>query len=255
MSKLAVNYNQKWLIQLHTIDSTNNYAIKLIEDGLAHHGDVVWSLEQTKGKGQRGKEWITKPNENIMISLILKGEGLENYNPIQINIIIAQTVCIYFKHIIPKAKITIKWPNDIYINDKKTAGILIENVFRGNKWTSAIIGLGINVNQTQFPDFLPNAGSLALFSNKQFDLFPIISDLRAGILNAFNQFSNENFENILNNYNNNLYGKNEYRTFINLKTKQHFEGKVIEVDRNGFIIIETEDGKTKFTNGSLQWLF
>lgn len=254
MANQAVNYNQKWLIQFNTIDSTNNYATKMVEDGLAHHGKVIWALQQTNGRGQRGKPWITNENENIMMSLILQGEKLGNTHPIHLNMLIANTLCRYFQQIIPNVNIAIKWPNDIYFNDKKTVGILIENIFRGNKWNSAIIGLGINVNQTDYGILLPNAGSLAYFAKKQFELFPIISDLRAGILNEFQQFQPEQFDQLLEHYNDNLFGRNQWRTFINRSTQESFEGKVLKVNANGMLLIETKKGIQEFGNGEIEWI-
>ncbi len=159
----------KWLYSLDTVDSTNNYATKLIEDGLAHHGDVVWALEQTAGKGQRGKKWETIPGENIMMTLIVQPDKVLATNPYHLNMIVAHTLATYLKQIYAYWNVNIKWPNDIFVNAKKAVGILIENIYRGSNWSHAIIGIGINVNQNLFPENLTNATSLQLQSGLVYD--------------------------------------------------------------------------------------
>lgn len=250
----TVKPNPKWLYALDTIDSTNNYAISLLEDGMAHHGDVVWALEQTAGKGQRGKKWEARPGENIMMTLIVQPGQVLMTNPFHLNMIVANTITSYFKNIYSYWKVEIKWPNDIFINAKKTVGILIENVFRGSRWSHAIIGMGINVNQSEFPDHLTNATSLHNASGLRYELQEIITDLRAGILNQLLSEEQERFEQTRKIYNENLFDRGSIRRFRLRADDEAFEAKVLEVDEEGMLLLQTKEGLLKCASGSLQWL-
>lgn len=250
----TVKPNPKWLYALDTIDSTNNYAISLLDDGLAHHGDVVWALEQTAGKGQRGKKWEAKPGENIMMTLMVQPGQVLTTNPFHLNMLVANTITSYFKNIYPYWKVAIKWPNDIFINAKKTVGILIENVFRGSQWSYAIIGMGINVNQDVFPDHLVNATSLRNESGLSYDIKEIITDLRAGILNQLQGSDGESFEKVRKTYNENLFGLGSIRTFRLSTGEETFEAKVLETDAEGMLVLQTKEGLLKCPSGGLQWL-
>lgn len=250
----TVKPNPKWLYALDIIDSTNNYAIGLLEDGLAHHGDVVWALEQTAGKGQRGKKWEAKAGENIMMTLVVQPGRVLATNPFQLNMVVSNTLTTYFKNIYPYWHVAIKWPNDIFINAKKTVGILIENVFRGSQWTHAIIGMGINVNQSVFPEHLANATSLRNASGMSYDLKEIITDIRAGILNELQVSREESFGKTRTLYNQNLFGAGTVRAFRLSNDEDLFEAKVLEVDREGMLLLETKEGLLKCASGSLQWV-
>jgi len=250
----TVKPNPKWLYALDVIDSTNNYAIGLLEDGLAHHGDVVWALEQTAGKGQRGKKWEAKAGDNIMMSLVVQPGQVLGTNPFHLNMVVANTITTYFRNIYPYWKVAIKWPNDIYINAKKTVGILIENVFRGSQWAHAIIGIGINVNQSEFPEHLANATSLHNASGLRYELKEIITDIRAGILNELQLSNGASFEKVRAAYNEHLFGAGSTRAFRLSNDAEVFEAKVLEVDEEGMLLLQTKEGLLKCASGSIQWL-
>lgn len=250
----TVKPNPKWLYAFDIIDSTNNYAIRLLEDGLAHHGDVVWALAQTDGKGQRGKKWEAKAGENIMMTLIVQPGQVLATNPFHLNMVVANTITVYLKNIYPYWNVAIKWPNDIFINAKKTVGILIENVFRGSQWSHAIIGMGINVNQHEFPEHLANATSLHNASGLRYDLKEIITDIRAGILNGLQASDWSSFEKVRAFYNENLFGAGSLKAFRLSQDDEFFEAKVLEVDQEGMLLLQTKEGLLKCASGSLQWL-
>jgi len=242
-----------WLHYLPTVDSTNIYATRLTEDGLAHHGEVVWALDQTQGRGQRGKQWNTRPGENVMMSLIVQPSGTLSQSPAHLNMIVATTIARYFKAIDQQWQVKVKWPNDIYINDKKAVGILIENVFRGMHWTNAVIGIGINVNQTDFDPELNRATSLQAESGKVFDLFEIINDLRNGLLNELIYYKPELFRHTLQQYNQFLYKRGESVRFTHIPDGKEFEATVVAVTGDGMILLEQEAVMQTYPFGSLHW--
>ena len=243
----------KWLTYFDTLDSTNNYAMRLVDDGMAQHGLVVWTKHQISGKGQRGKAWLDDPN-NLKFSLIVQ-PNIQPEHIFQLSTLVALTITQYLQRILPpNHNIKIKWPNDIYINDKKTAGILIENTFRGSHWNFAVIGIGLNVNQTEFPAELISATSLKKESNEEFELLEIITDLRSGILNEISQLNIKDKNEVLNAYNEHLFKKDDCVHFKNLKTGKLFEAFVTEVTPSGTLILLTPMGIEEYEFGSLEWL-
>jgi BirA family transcriptional regulator, biotin operon repressor / biotin---[acetyl-CoA-carboxylase] ligase len=151
-----------------SLESTNNYAMAAIHDGKAGHGYVYQALEQTAGKGQRGKTWISGRNMNLALSVVLEPSGIAPSDTFLLGAASAVAVCQWLNKYIPGC--LIKWPNDIYIHDKKIAGILIENIIRGNKWNYAVAGIGVNINQQQFDEGLGNAISLSIVTGKKYEL-------------------------------------------------------------------------------------
>lgn len=136
------------IIHLNTVDSTNNYAAKLLKDGLGSHGTVILADEQTAGRGQRGNNWVSEPGSNLLASFIWKPDNLAVIDQFRL----AQVVSLALREMLQHYEIPaqIKWPNDIYVEKQKIAGILIENQLNGSMIEYAIIGIGLNVLQTEF---------------------------------------------------------------------------------------------------------
>lgn len=148
------------IIWLETIDSTNEEARRRISD--IDNLSVLSALEQTAGRGQRGNTWTSNAGENLMFSIVLKSPSLMAEDHFVLNEIAALSVTDFLSTYGIKA--LIKWPNDIYVDEKKICGILIENSFRGKSISSSIIGIGLNINQRNFNVNLPNPTSMVLCS-------------------------------------------------------------------------------------------
>lgn len=155
-------------IHLDRIDSTNHFAEVQLQSKNAFEGTLVTASEQYKGKGQRGNTWLSETGKNLIASIILKPSFLPAQAQFQLNKMASLAVLDFVSHKI-SAEISVKWPNDIFINDKKAAGILIQNFLRQDKIGHSIIGLGININQSDFQG-LENAASLKNFSGFDYDL-------------------------------------------------------------------------------------
>lgn len=254
MSQTTTPALPEWIQHFHILESTNNYAMQLIDDGMAQHGWVVWSDYQSKGKGQRGNTWQDHL-ENLKFSLIVAPESpLEQ--PFQLSMIVALILVKYLKIMLPdSANIAIKWPNDIYVNDKKACGILIENIFRGISWSYAIIGIGLNVNQGVFSEDLKNATSLFRESDgKKFDFIEIITDLRHGILNEIQPSRLQTTGKVLEQYNHHLYQKGRSVHFQERMSGRKFEAFVLEAEGDGKLVLLSPTGIERFEFGSLSWL-
>lgn len=160
------------IIKLDAIDSTNSYLRLLSTHHQLDDFTVVSAEMQTAGRGQMGTSWSTQKGKNLTFSVFKRISCLDKEE--QFYISIATSLAIYnaLKSFnIPK--LAIKWPNDILSENKKICGILIENVIKNNKMTAAIIGIGLNVNQTLFEN-LDQASSLTLISGIHFDLDEVL---------------------------------------------------------------------------------
>ena len=155
------------LIKLDAIDSTNDFLKSLSSQDELENFTVVTAENQTKGKGQMGAKWQSESGKNLIMSALVKDFLFDNEQVFNLSIIVAMSVIEVLKTFdIPE--LSIKWPNDIMSYTKKIGGILIENTIKSDGRIVSVVGLGLNVNQTNF-DELPNASSLAVISGHDFD--------------------------------------------------------------------------------------
>lgn len=149
------------LIQLARVDSTNSYAMQLLHQShKPPEGTAIMAEEQTRGRGQREQTWIAEKGKNLTLSYIFYPGFLSLKHQFDLNIAVALAVAETIQSF-TEQKVEIKWPNDILINSRKVAGILIENSIQGENIAFSIVGMGINCNQKGFDyDKAPNATSI-----------------------------------------------------------------------------------------------
>ena len=236
---------------LDTVDSTNNYAMAKLHEGLATHGMAWFAKEQTAGKGQRGKQWLSEPGDNILLTIICKPAPAFVSNPFFLSALIATAINEFLQKITGEA-FYIKWPNDLYWRDRKTGGILIENKYIGENWNWAVIGIGINVNQTMFASDLKKAVSLKEVSGKtQFEPQRLASELHEYILEKINAANEAAFPDILERYNQVLYKKDE---LVKLKKDNAVFSTTIR-NVSAFGQLFTQDTMDRnFSFGEVEWV-
>jgi BirA family biotin operon repressor/biotin-[acetyl-CoA-carboxylase] ligase len=237
-------------IELNSVDSTNNYAMQQIKSGLAKHGTTYFAHEQTAGKGQRNKQWLSAKNENIILSVILEMNNLLLAHQFFLNIVSSLAAFNLFNNYTTN-NFKIKWPNDIYWQDRKTGGILIENIISGNKWKYAVVGFGLNINQTVFNPLLKNPSSLKQITDKDYDVVELSKKLCNELELTFNRLLNGDMNGLINEYNQHLYKKNNIIRFK--KDAVVFEGRIIKVDEAGRLIVQTSFEEA-FEFGSVEWI-
>ncbi|HZF63754.1 MAG TPA: biotin--[acetyl-CoA-carboxylase] ligase [Chitinophagaceae bacterium] len=236
-------------IELLTVDSTNNYAMGLVHEGMAQHGTVVFANEQTNGKGQREKRWYSAPAENIMISIVLNPSPLTISQQFYLSMATALAVQKWFGSVCgDEAKI--KWPNDLYWCDRKAGGILIENVLYGSEWRYAIAGIGININQTDFGLLQQSAVSLKQITGRHFDTRELTEKLLRELELRY-QLLEKDTMSVLRDFNSILYKRGERIKFR--KGARVFESVVKEVTSAGNLITQHEI-EEEFAPGSVEWL-
>src|SRR6186713_954766 len=181
--------------------------------GEAQHGMAVFTYEQTAGKGQRGKKWTSQKDLNIALSILLKPYPLSVPDQFKLSVCIAVSAWEFFsKYAGDETKI--KWPNDIYWRDRKAGGILIENVIQSSQlavgsWQWSVIGIGININQTDFDPDLPNPVSLKQITGKNHEPVELAKELCSSIEVNYQTLTTGNYETLFNKYLSHLYKKDE----------------------------------------------
>jgi len=211
MATLFIGQNKVFLPET---DSTNSYAINLLKNVNCIEGTVVYTDNQTQGKGQRGNTWHSESSMNITLSLILKPHFLASKNIFYLSKITSLalydvlTECLGFGQF----DIKIKWPNDMLVNRKKIAGVLIENSLLDNKINWSIIGIGFNVNQMQFAG-LDTATSLKLLDQDHRSLDKIMDSIFIHFEKWYLKLKQNHLAEIDENYHNFLFGMHREMTF------------------------------------------
>ena len=236
--------------ELAAVDSTNNYAMAMAQKDAAKHGAAWFAHHQTKGKGSRGKSWNSSVGQNIILSVLLQpGKGFLPSQSFYLTAAIALAAFDFFKqHAVDN--VSIKWPNDIYWRDRKAAGILIENNFRGSQWQWSVAGLGININQTVFDKALPNPVSLKQITGKTYEVVMLAKELCRCLQQRYEQLQTDK-QSVLHNYNEVLYKRNES---VRLKKGNIiFNGIIKQANASG--LLEVEGGlQPQFTFGEIEWI-
>lgn len=158
------------IIELEEVDSTNNYALNLLNNMRPPEGTVISCINQTKGRGTDSNHWESEAGANLTLSFIYYPGFLKAAEQFQLNQAISIAISETVFSITGTPDVTIKWPNDIYIGDKKVAGILIQNSIMGTCIDYSVIGIGMNVNQKVFISNAPNPVSLSMVTGLDYEL-------------------------------------------------------------------------------------
>jgi len=235
---------------LHSTDSTNNYALSQIHEGLARHGAVYLAREQTAGKGQRGKTWSAAKDSSLLLSIVVDPKPLTVAQQFWLSGCAAVSVCVFFNNYV-NGTARIKWPNDLYWQDRKAGGILIENIIGQGAWQWAVIGIGVNINQDHFPKILSNPVSLKQITGRNYVLPELATELGLIFNSHFYRLITTGFEDIYATYLSFLYRKNEVSK---LKIGgRSFEALIKSVSPAGKLIVE-HGIEEEFAFGEIEWV-
>jgi BirA family biotin operon repressor/biotin-[acetyl-CoA-carboxylase] ligase len=238
-------------ISLRSIDSTNTYAKGLIGEKRPPEGTLITAEEQSAGRGQAGSHWHTDSGMNLTASYILYPTFLSADKQFFLNMAVSLAVRELCEEITDH-EIRIKWPNDIYHRNKKLAGILIENTISGSQISSAVIGIGLNVNQTGFDPSLPNPTSIKLITGQEYPIDMVIHTLSSYIEKYYLQLRQLHFNFLDKGYMVNLYRYHQTATFR--KNGQEFRGEITGVTKEGKLIIESNGKELRFGLKEVEYL-
>lgn len=243
-STLFVGQN---LIKLKDVDSTNNYLKELLSksEPLAE-GTVIMADNQYAGRGQQQNVWHAQPGKNIMLSLYLKPSFLPLNKQFYLNMAVSLAIHEAVFYFVGEG-LTIKWPNDVYYKHQKMGGVLIENMLTGEKIKSSIIGIGLNINQTQFGEMLNDkATSTAKILQKELSLVDVAAKLFGFLEKYYLILKSEKFDNLQHEYQQLLYKFGQKSTFK--QNGEIFEGLITGVKENGQLLVKTNTEKIKAFN-------
>lgn len=218
--------------------STNDMALQALRQKEASEGSIFITNYQTRGKGQRGNSWETKPGENLTFSLILQPKFLDLSEQFHLNMAISNAIRRCFQEYVPG--LMVKWPNDLVIPGcGKIGGILIENLVGSKGWEYAVVGIGININQDQFAS--PQATSLSLVTGNTYPLEELFKLLIIHLEQAYITLKKGKNAVLTQEYVQHLYLIEKWAVFK--VGEQELEAKIIGLTEIGNLLVELPSGK------------
>ncbi len=225
-------------IHIPETNSTNEHLNALLKSEKLDEGSILWADFQTAGKGQIGNSWESEQGKNLTFSMVLYPNFIEANQ----QFILSKLVSVAITEVLSDEiyePVHIKWPNDIYVGNKKIAGILIDNVLTGKYLSQTIIGIGINVNQEKFFSNAPNPISLKQITAKEFHLNELLKKIKEKIILYYIKACNYDETEINEKYLEHLFWKDGYHTFED--DNEIFEARIKNIKSTGHLILEKKD--------------
>lgn len=242
----------KVLKYLEQVGSTNEAMKEMARDEALDEGFTIYTLNQISGRGQQGKEWVNSPGESLALSVFLKPDFLQADQAYGISVAIAVATREFLEETFDLPA-EIKWPNDIYIKDKKVSGILIENQIQGSKVSQSIIGIGINFNQSTFPEDMPRAASLKMLTGEEQTILARIGYLTQKLDRLYRMLEEGGIEQLKERYLKHMYGLDTPRLYV-------IDGEEITatargIDQAGRLLLDIEGKSKAFSQGEVTWIW
>jgi BirA family biotin operon repressor/biotin-[acetyl-CoA-carboxylase] ligase len=226
------------IIKLNAIDSTNSYLRTLSNEEVLEDYTVVMAKHQTNGRGQMGTVWNSEKAKNLTVSVFKDVSKLYIEHPFYISMAVSLSLIKTLQSFsIPK--LSVKWPNDILSENKKICGILIENVIKQNSFKASVIGIGLNVNQTNFKG-LPKASSLKLLKGNTLNLDEVLQTIIKYLKYYFMLLRKEEYDFLKQEYESYLFRKNKPSTFKDVEGNA-FTGYIKNISISGNLQVLLED--------------
>jgi len=240
------------LVTIQQVDSTNTFLKTLLSNSKPlPEGTVIMAESQYAGRGQQQNKWHSEPGKNLTFSILLTPSFLAVSDQFDLNRVVSLGVYdALFPYLGEKLKI--KWPNDIYYEDRKLGGILIETHIQGTYIKDAIIGIGLNINQENFEPGAGNAISLKQILHRDYDLKTILSEICSHIEAYYLNLRAGKFLFVRNTYLSRLYWLNQVKRFKS--NDQVFDGVIKNVKENGMLVVENNNGQQEFSLKQIEFL-
>lgn len=222
-----------------TLESTNNYC-KLLDLDKVKEFTVICARSQTAGIGQQGNVWVSEPYRNLTFSIILKPLFLDADEQYKLTMTTAVAVAESVESLVGGDRTRIKWPNDIYVDEKKICGILATSRIQQGKIAHTVCGIGLNVNQTDFPEWVPNPVSLKQIDGKEHNLNEVLDLVINRIVELYHTLRTEP-KRIEDRYLSLLYRRGIEADYQYKGT--HIRGTILGVNRFGHLLLKRSDGE------------
>lgn len=229
------------ILHLDSVTSTNSWLA--VEGREMPHATVVTTREQTAGRGQRGNSWESQPGANLTFSMLLRPESIAAHSQFTISEAVALGIADALRHYLPADRVKIKWSNDIYVDNRKICGILIENSITGDRIGRSIAGIGINVNQEEFHSDAPNPVSMRNITGIEYNLDEVLNLVIDSILARLDE-GIANPASLHRAYIESLWGK-EGRTYRDTATGEIFSAIIEDVAPIGHIHLRDTSGRLR----------
>ena len=231
-------------IHFKSIDSTSSY-LKVNYNKYKNLTFVSTDF-QSKGHGRNGREWVSKEKENLLFSILIKDEDLiKKYDCLSL----ASSVCIYEVLMnLGIENVSIKWPNDVLVNDKKICGILLESVSSGSNIEALVLGVGLNVNSKEFSNMIIFPTSIQLETNKKISLKTVKKCVYEKFIKMFENIK-RNESSYLDTIKNNNYLKNK-KVYALIEGKKQFV-EVIDINEDNSLKIKSGEEYKNVYSGEI----
>lgn len=239
------SYNVTCWMYIETTNSTNTLMKTLLPQ---EEFFTIWTGNQTAGRGQAGNSWESEPGKNLTFSVLLRPNDIPTEAYFRLNMLVSLAVITTLG-----GSATIKWPNDIYIGDRKLCGILIENILGAERF--AIAGIGLNVNQTRFVSPAPNPTSLALETGREYALEPLLEQIIDEMKKLRPLLTEPETQKAM--YMQHLYRRDGYYPYVERevstaptmiqqeRTPETFEARIADILDDGTLLLERRNGETR----------
>jgi BirA family biotin operon repressor/biotin-[acetyl-CoA-carboxylase] ligase len=236
--ELSTLFTGQRVVKLEETGSTNRFLNELIQREILPEGTVVTASYQAAGQGLGGTTWFSEPGKNLLMSVMFNPDFLL----VKKIYLISKAIALAIKDFLAEENIyaKIKWPNDIYVEEKKICGVLIENSLRGNVVLQSICGLGLNVNQEIFPKEIPNPVSMKQITGFTYSIDECRIKLCRQLEKRYLQIKDQNFNLINNDYLKSLHRFYEMETYE--ADSERFSARIIDVEDEGRLVIKKENG-------------
>lgn len=224
-----------------SLDSTNEEMQRILQKTDIEEGTVIFAGFQTSGKGHMGNTWESEPGKNLLMSMLFLPDFLvpqhQFYLSMVISLALLEVIGAYCK------EATIKWPNDMYVKNKKIAGLLIENQIKGDIIEKSIAGIGLNVNQEKFNINIPDPTSLYLETGCHFDMTKLLDRILEQVETWYNLLLRDERDMIQRKYNDSLYGLEEIREYRS--SREIFKARIKGTEPTGELVLESVEGEIR----------
>ncbi len=233
------SYRQvEWLSET---PSTNTYMETKLNSGSGYKcGDTVVAGYQTRGKGNGNNQWESAAGKNLTFSVYYESGSVLAHQQFYLNMAVSLGVADFVKSLLPDEEVSIKWPNDIYINKGKVAGMLIKHVVSGQELLYSILGIGLNVNQEKFVSDAPNPVALIHFLDQESDLQITLDNLLENLVQRLDQLEAKAFNQLKSEYLARLFAYHRYRKY--LYENRLIKARIMGVSEYGSLQLEGENG-------------
>ena len=242
--------NVRTHIRLDRVSSTNDFAQFLVSRTKPAEGTVISAVDQYAGRGQAGRSWYASPGRNITASFIFYPGFVPVKDQFRLNKLFSVSVLHFFRKFVDKGKMMIKWPNDLLLEERKVAGLLIRVSTTSTHIRHAVMGLGFNVFEDRFPKEIPNPDALYRYSSDLPAVPELINAFREYLVTGYERLRAGSNEALDVEYTRNLYGIGQSLAFSSPDTGS-FEGVIQGVDEFGRLVIQTGDRFQVFQSGGL----